>query len=268
MNKMPQDNFVKIAEITPEQVASICDHTFLLRPESYREKGISSVKKWQEEFDKFLKESVSFPTDPYALCVRPETVRYSRQFLAENQKYNQKIASVVGFPQGSFYELKWKLMETELAVEAGADEIDFVINYDNFHAGSKRYLEFEMGSLASACEEKKVKSKAILETSELADSEIIVACQLAQDSGIDFVKTSSGFTDGGATAHHLKLMRDNFPNGVKMSGGVTPENLKELLYAASGRTDRYIDLNPLKIRIGESSLLTKLFSNKEKDTGY
>jgi deoxyribose-phosphate aldolase len=264
---MPEDNLVKISEITPAQVAFICDHTFLLRPESYREKGISSVKKWEEEFNIFLKESVSFPKDPYAVCVRPETVKYTKDFLEKEGKQRIKVASVVGFPQGAFYSLDWKLRETESTIDEGADEIDFVINYDKLRRGNLQEVRSEIGAMSRLCKPNTL-SKVILETSELIDEEIKITCQLAKDSGIDFVKTSSGFTHRGATEHHLRLMKENFPDGVKMSGGVTPENFKELLYAASGRIDGYIDLDPLKIRIGESSLLSKLFSIQKEGTEY
>jgi deoxyribose-phosphate aldolase len=100
--------------------------------------------------------------------------------------------------------------------------------------------------------------KLILETSLLTSDEIIIACKLADEIGVDFVKTSTGFVVAGAKAEHLKLMRANFSKGVKMSGGVNKENLHDLLTAASGREDGMIELDPLKIRIGESSLLRGL----------
>jgi deoxyribose-phosphate aldolase len=258
--------------ITPEQVASICDHTFLLRPESYREKGISPVRKWEEEFYNFLKESISFPSDPYAVCVRPETVKYTKDFLRKNAKQQIKVASVVGFPQGSFYDLVWKIREAEAAIYDGADEIYFVINYENLKSGNfsdNEYLDFEMRSLSYICQDKGVVSKAILETSELTCEQIKTACKIAAKNDIYFVKSSSGFTDKGTQVTRLMLMRENYmPRGVKISGGVTPENLAELLFAASGWNNGALKLDPMQIRIGESSLLTKLFKTGEKATGY
>jgi len=261
---MEKDNLVKISEITPAQVAGICDHTFLSRPESYREKGKSSVKTWEKGFDNFLKETVSFPEKPYAVCIRPEAIKYVRDYLNDSKTYGIDIASVVGFPHGSFYDLSWKINETVLAIEQHAEEIDFVINYQELKKGNLETVRTEMRSLSRLCDEKNILLKAILETSELNENEIKFACYMAKDNNIDFVKTSSGFTNKGATARNLKVMKECFPRGIKGSGGFNIDNYQELLKAMSGRTDGYIELDPLKFRIGESSLLPKLFGNSKE----
>jgi deoxyribose-phosphate aldolase len=102
--------------------------------------------------------------------------------------------------------------------------------------------------------------KVIFENSELnSDPNLIKeACEACTEAGAHFVKTSTGFGKYGARAKDLKIMRDNFAGGVKMAGRVNPKNLRKLLRAASGRNDGYIELDPMKIRIGESSLLDKL----------
>lgn len=165
------------------------------------------------------------------------------------------------------------MREIDLAVMNGAEEVDFVLNYESLghkdgdkeFGGEELLIEQELGTIRSFIDKnyRGLVTKLILETSELTNDQISRACKIADRCRIDFVKTSTGFSAAGATAEHLRIMRTNFSRGVKMSGGVSIGNVKDLLYAASGRTDGYIDLDPMKIRIGESSLLKDL-SGQEK----
>jgi len=251
---------VKIQDLTLEHIASICDHTFLNRSESYREKaqkGESPVRLRQKAFETFISETLVRLIPPYAICIRAEDVSHVKKYLEKN-KSKLKIAATVGFPDGSWYPTRHKLEEAALASDCGADEIDFVLNYDLLKKGNLNYVLNETAALADMAFRRQFLSKMILETSELNNEHIIYACNLAYDHRIDFVKTSTGFSSAGATPENLKLMRENFPGGVKISGGVKAQNYKQLLLAASGRGDDYIDINPLKIRIGESSLLAEL----------
>jgi deoxyribose-phosphate aldolase len=100
--------------------------------------------------------------------------------------------------------------------------------------------------------------KLILETSELTQEQVKELAILANNWGVDFIKTSSGFASKGAEAEKVRTMREYFKKGVKVSGGIKKDNIYQLLEAASGRDDEYIDLDPNKVRIGESSLLEKL----------
>ena len=263
----------EIKELSAEDVAGICDHTFLDRVESYRttvKPGESPVIEWGKSFRGFIEDSAHLKYPPYAVCIRPENVWHAKSILKEKElrKSNIKIASVVGFPNILYYTPEWQLNEARLAIEDGANEIDFVFNYGPLYLGGIWSAIDEIKQISDITKKSGVLSKMILETSELDNERIIQACKLADKYGLDFVKTSTGFSSAGAKPEHLKIMRENFPRGVKMSGGVNPGNLNELLYAVSGRTDGKIDLDPLKVRIGESSLLNKLIDAAAGSSTY
>jgi deoxyribose-phosphate aldolase len=245
---------VKIDSLTPEQVASICDHTFLSRQECFRKEGVNASDARKEEFEKFISEMLAGPL-PYAVCVRPEDVKHAKKRLKQQYKTGMVIASVVGFPDGSWYSTNFKKAEAKLAIKDGAGEIDMVVNIKKLKKGKLGAVEKDIAAVVKACHKRKALLKLILETSELTNDEIVAACKIAEKAGVDFVKTSTGFTAAGAKQEHLKLMKENFSRGLKMSGGVKKENLTELLTAASGRDDGMIELDPKKIRVGESSLL-------------
>jgi deoxyribose-phosphate aldolase len=252
---------LKIQDLTPEHIASICDHTFLNRPEAYRqaaEKGQSPVKLREQAFKAFLKETVESKLLPYAICVRPEDVTTTIDYLSEHKKGKILVASVVGFPDGVLYSTDLKVAETILAAKHGAREIDMVLNYDLLKAGKYEPVFSDIKAVVDAAHDMGAIVKVIFETSELNAEQIQKACELCKKAEADFIKTSTGFSAYGAKAEDLKIMRANFSGGVKMSGGVTKENVKDLLLAVSGRTDGYIDLDPSLVRIGESSLLSKM----------
>ncbi len=257
-----ETNLLLIDTLTPQQIAVICDHTFLNRSEAYRQaagKGDSPVQLRAKAFLSFIESTVANPERlPYAVCVRPENVTPAINYLAEKGHSEVKVASVVGFPDGSLYDTGFKAAETQLALARGAEEIDMVLNYARFKAGDLTYVRTDIQSVVDAAHRDRALVKLILETSELDGDQIKRACELASCIGVDFVKTSTGFAAGGAKAEDVAVMRANFEGGVKISGGIVPENVKELLYAASGRRDGYIEMNPLRVRIGESSLLAKL----------
>ena len=249
---------IKIDDITQKELAGICDHTFLKRPESYtaqaKEEGKSSIALFRQSFDEFLEETVKMEVKPYAICVRPEEVGNVATYLNENGGKDIKIASVVGFPGGTC-ETELKVRETRYAIKHGAVEIDMVLNYDKFKAQDFKYVENDIKAVTEVAHEGNALVKIILETSELDTEQIQRACWYANLCDVDFVKTSTGFSVTGANAEDLKVMREIFKGGVKMSGGVKPENFKALLYAVSGKDDGYIDIDPKLVRIGESGLL-------------
>lgn len=248
---------VKISELGYDELAGICDHTFLNRSEGYRESAkelkTSAVRMRADAFRKFLTDVGYNNPKPYAVCVRPEDVLNTSFYLSQHAP-QIKIASVVGFPDGSLYSTRFKVAETEIAIDCGANEVDMVLNYDavkNKGAGWGR----DIGEVVEAAHNRGALVKVILETSELTAEQIEQACKTADTYEADFVKTSTGFGAHGARAVDVKIMRENFPRGIKISGGVKGSNVCDLLVAVSGRTDGYIGLNPMKIRIGESSLL-------------
>ncbi len=241
----------KVEELTEEDIASLCDHTFLQRSEAYKKEaksGESATRLREKAFLDFLNKTKALLHKPYAVCVRPEDVAHAVRFLKDT---GIKVGAAVGFPDGNNYSTAFKVAETLLAIENGATEIDMVLNYDKLKKGEVEFITHDINAVLEAAED--VLVKLIFETSELNAEEIILACKIAVECNVPFIKTSTGFGAAGAKASDLKLMKQHFKRGIKMSGGVTKDNVKELLTALSDNGN--IELNPLKIRIGESSLL-------------
>ncbi len=153
-----------------------------------------------------------------AICIPPYFVRKCKQVLKES---NVKIATVVGFPLG-YAHTPAKVEEARRAIDEGADEIDMVINIIALKAGDMNYLKNELTSAATIVQLRGGKLKVILETGLLTDEEIITACKLCTELSVDFVKTSTGFVEQGATVEVVKLLRANLPRSIKIkaSGGI------------------------------------------------
>jgi deoxyribose-phosphate aldolase len=143
-------------------------------------------------------------------------VETCRHLLADSEV---KVACVVGFPLGAM-ATDVKRFETETAIDDGAHEIDVVLNIARLKAGEDKAVLRELIDVAEAADERTV--KVILETCLLTDEEKVRACRLVVESGCHFVKTSTGFSTGGATLADVKLMRETVgPQfGVKASGGI------------------------------------------------
>ena len=180
----------------------LIDHTLLKADAS-----ISSIEKLCNEALNYHFASV---------CVNPGFVPLASKLLKGS---DVKVCTVIGFPLGATLP-KAKQAETLLAIEAGAEEIDMVINVSMAKEHQFDYVENEIRLVKEACADKIL--KVILETCLLTDDEIVSCCKAAVNAGADFVKTSTGFSKGGATTHAVKIMRDTVgPNfGVKASGGI------------------------------------------------
>ena len=180
----------------------LIDHTLLKADAS-----ISSIEKLCNEALNYHFASV---------CVNPGFVPLASKLLKGS---DVKVCTVIGFPLGATLP-KAKQAETLLAVEAGAEEIDMVINVSMAKEHQFDYVENEIRLVKEACADKIL--KVILETCLLTDDEIVSCCKAAVNAGADFVKTATGFSKGGATTHAVKIMRDTVgPNfGVKASGGI------------------------------------------------
>lgn len=251
-------NLEKIKTLTLEKIATICDHTFLNRSEGFRQSGRpgdSAVTLREQAFRNFIEATCTMPHPPYAICVRAEDVRWAKRLLAK-YKTHLVIAATVGFPDGSWYSTDFKIAEAQLALDAGATEIDMVFNYALFKEGNMQAASKDVQEVVKIVHKANAIIKLILETSELTQDQIAAACKLATSCGIDFVKTSTGFSAHGATEENLRIMRANFQGGIKISGGVNMKNIHPLLTAAAGDKDGMIVLDPKKIRIGESTLLS------------
>lgn len=152
-----------------------------------------------------------------SVCVNPANVALCAELLAGSEV---KVCTVVGFPLGATTP-EVKAFETQQAIEDGATEIDTVLNIGALKSGQAERVQQDIRAVVEACPEGVV-TKVILETCLLTDDEKITACLLAQAVGADFVKTSTGFSIGGATVHDVALMRRTVgPDmGVKASGGI------------------------------------------------
>ncbi len=154
-----------------------------------------------------------------SVCVNPTWVKVAAQSLAE-VKDEVKVCTVIGFPLGASTS-ETKAFETEDAIQKGATEVDMVINVAALKAGDRDYVEQDIRAVVEAAKGKAL-TKVIIESCLLTDEEKVLACQLAVAAGADFVKTSTGFSTGGATVEDISLMRKTVgPDvGVKASGGV------------------------------------------------
>lgn len=183
-----------------------------------------------EQIMELCKEAKEY--DFMSVCVNPCYVPLASELLKDS---DVKVCTVVGFPLGMNLT-KTKLEETELALKLGADEIDMVINVGMLKDHQDDYVENEINLLKQACGSHIL--KVIIETCLLTDEEKVRACLLAKKAGADFVKTSTGFSLGGATVHDVKLMRETVGKemGVKASGGVkTHEDLIAMVEAGATR---------------------------------
>jgi deoxyribose-phosphate aldolase len=187
---------------SPGGLARYVDHT-LLKPDATA-----------EEIEKLCAEARRHGF--YSVCVNGSRVELARHLLEGSEV---KVASVVGFPLGAM-ETDVKRFETEAAIDAGAQEIDMVLNVGRLKDKDDKYLLRELRDIVEAAEERPV--KVILETCLLAREEKIRGCHLAVDAGAHFVKTSTGFSAAGATPEDVKLMRQTVgpKYGVKASGGI------------------------------------------------
>ncbi len=179
----------------------------------------ASVEKICEEAEKYGFMSV---------CVNS----YYTAFVAKQLKDTDvKVCSVIGFPLGQMSTAA-KVAETKDVVANGADEVDMVINVAALKDFKYDFVKEEISAVKEACQGRLL--KVILETCLLTKEEIVKACELAEAAGADYVKTSTGFSTGGATAEDVTLMRATVGDrlGVKASGGIRDTATAEAMVAA------------------------------------
>ncbi len=153
-----------------------------------------------------------------SVCVNPSHVKQAAQLLKNS---DVKVCTVIGFPLGATSTAA-KTFETEQALRDGATEIDMVINVGALKGGDDKTVEQDIAAVAHAAHKGGAILKVIIETSLLTDEEKVRACVLSKQAGADFVKTSTGFSGGGATIEDVALMRKTVGPGlgVKASGGI------------------------------------------------
>jgi deoxyribose-phosphate aldolase len=204
----------------PAGIAAMIDHT-LLKPDATRQ-NIEALCREAAQF--------AFAT----VCVNPVWVSLSARLLAGT---SVRVCSVVGFPLGAT-TADVKEYETRRAIFDGAREIDMVINIGALKSGDLRTVELDIESVTRVCRECGALSKVIIEAALLTDDEKITACTLAKAACADYVKTSTGFGPGGATAADVALMRRAVGTemGVKAAGGVRDlDSVRAMIAAGATR---------------------------------
>jgi len=213
------------------KILAAVDHTLL-----------AQTATW-EQIKQICDEGIEYKTA--SVCIPPSFVKRAKEYVGEKLA----ICTVIGFPNG-YSTTAAKVCETQDALANGADEIDMVINIGDLK--DKRYNDLlnEIKSIKSACGGKIL--KVIIETCLLTDDEKIKMCQIVTEAGADFIKTSTGFSTGGANEADLRLFAANVGKGVriKAAGGIKSLETAELFMEIGAS------------RLGTSSVI-KLIKNKE-----
>jgi len=202
-------------------LAQMIDHTLL------------KATAQDEEIEKLCAEALEYGFA--SVCVPPYYLSLVDRYISNDPKV--KSCTVIGFPLG-YDETTTKLFALQQAIKAGADELDVVINVAAVKNGSWDYLENELSLLAKLSSQSNKILKIIFETCYLEDDEIVKLAKLCAATGVDFVKTSTGFGTGGATIHHVELMKKAVDGKckVKASGGIRSwEDAKAMINAGADR---------------------------------
>ena len=194
------------------------DHT-QLKPDATKEKIIA-----------LCNEAAQY--DFASVCVNPCWIELCREQLKDT---DVKVCTVIGFPLGAMTTAA-KVFETKDAIEKGAEEIDMVINVGKLKDGDDEYVTNEIAAIKEACGIHVL--KVIIEACLLSDEEKVRACKDSEKAGADFVKTSTGFSTGGATLEDVKLMRASVSEKVKVkaAGGIRDkETFEKMIEAGAER---------------------------------
>ncbi|MFO8061675.1 MAG: deoxyribose-phosphate aldolase [bacterium] len=199
------------------QLNRYIDHTFL-KPEG-------TLK----DIEKLIDEAIRY--EFYSVCIHPFWVKTAHERLNGT---NTQVATVVGFPLGA-NTMGVKIDEAQSAVEDGADELDMVMNIGKFKMGDEQYVLEEINAVKEKAGERIV--KVIVETCLLADDEKKRAAELIKKSNADFIKTSTGFSSGGADIGDIRLFKSIMGDKyIKASGGIrTKERALEMIEAGAMR---------------------------------
>ena len=195
------------------------DHT-ILKPETTKEGVMKIINEAKEHHF-------------YSVCVNPTWVALAAEELKTSPT---AVCTVIGFPLVA-NTTATKAFEATDAIENGADEIDMVINIGALKSGDNAFVQQDIEAVVAAAKDRAL-VKVIIETALLTNDEIVRACELAKAAGADFVKTSTGFSTGGATVDDVRLMRETVgpEMGVKASGGIHDEaQARALIEAGASR---------------------------------
>ncbi|MFP3321514.1 deoxyribose-phosphate aldolase [Planococcus sp. SIMBA_160] len=200
-------------------IASLIDHTLL------------KAEATAPQIEQLCKEAAEHHFA--SVCVNPAWVALAAKQLEESEV---KVCTVIGFPLGASTS-ETKAFETTDAIEKGAGEIDMVLNIGALKSGQEDVVKADVEAVVNAAKGKAI-VKVILEICLLTDEEIKLASRLSKEAGADFVKTSTGFSTGGATVEAVRMMRETVgPDlGVKASGGVRSlEDVEKMVEAGATR---------------------------------
>jgi purine-nucleoside phosphorylase len=214
------EELANLIDADPAQIAGVIDHT-LLKPDATR-----------AQIDQLCRESLEY--NFASVCINPIHVRQAVEMLSGSKV---RVGTVIGFPLGAVSGDD-KVREAEQAIEDGATEIDMVINIGALKENNNGLVEREIADVVRTAHSRGALCKVIIEAGLLSDEEKVRVCTLARKAGADFVKTSTGFTSGGATVEDVALMRRTVgPDmGVKASGGIRSfAEAREMIAAGANR---------------------------------
>ena len=186
-----------------------------------------------------------------SVCVNPCNIRLAAQELGESEV---KACSVIGFPFVT-HKTAVKLFEAKEAIRNGAEEIDMVINIGKLVEGNEAYVEEEVQALTDLCHQHRVIIKVIIETCFLNEAQIAAMCRIVENTGADFIKTSTGYGSRGADFKDIELFRKYLkkPAGMKASGGI--RTLEDAVH--------YIELGCKRLGTSNGAAIVKRTEGKE-----
>lgn len=200
------------------EILAHCDHTLLAQQATW------------EDIRQLCDDGIAYHTA--SVCIPPFFVKQAKEYVEDRLK----ICTVIGFPNG-YQTTMTKLVETQEALENGADEIDMVIRVGALKEGKDKEILEEIRLLKAACGPDRI-LKVIIETCLLTDEEKIRMCGIVTEAGADYIKTSTGFSKAGATFDDVKLMVEHVGKGVKVkaAGGIqTLEDAETFLRLGASR---------------------------------
>jgi len=183
------------------------------------------------DIDRVVEEAKRF--NFLGVCVQPFWVKRAKREIGNE---NILLVTVAGFPLG-YSMTETKLDEIKRGIDNGADEVDVVWNLSSFKTNLP-WTKIEIAKCSKLTHDHQKLLKVIIETAYLSDDEIVTACKMCADAGVDFVKTSTGFAGAGAKEEHIELMKAVLPTsvGIKASGGIkTYEQIVQLIGAGASR---------------------------------
>lgn len=213
-----------------QKILSSCDHTLL-----------SQSATWND-IREICNDGIKYGTA--SVCIPPSYVARAKDYVGSRLK----ICTVIGFPNG-YQTTAVKVFETKDAIANGADEIDMVINIGELKARNFGYLMEEISQIKAACGDKIL--KVIIETCLLSDSEKREMCRVVSLAGADFIKTSTGFSTGGATVDDVRLMRESSDEKVKVKAAGGISSLQDAWDMLEAGADRLGTSRVVKIVKGE-----------------